>query len=105
VPLSRQAIVIFRELHGQGGEFVPSSEEQQHPECGAAPPRPCEGRDQSIRVPGDCLDAAQRDGPLESGRDRATVGPARLAEISGLEVQDVDLQEMTINIRSMRHGD
>ena len=58
------------------------------------------------KVPGGCLGTLLNEtGALESGRDRATVGPARLAEISGLEVQDVDLQEMTINIRSMRHGD
>jgi integrase len=80
VPLSRQAIVIFRELHAMrvcvsGGEFVPSPDEQQHPECGTAPARLCKGRDQRVGLPGDCLDAAQRDRAVESRRNRATAGP------------------------------
>jgi integrase len=83
VPLSRQAIVILRELHGMTGksEFVVSGRrvispmhEQQHDECGTTPARLLEGRGQRVGLPGDGFNPAQRDGPLESGCDRAATG-------------------------------
>jgi integrase len=78
VPLSGQAIVIFRELHGMTGqgEYVfpavdsfrrpMSNNTQQHPECGTAPAGLRKGRDQRVGFSDDRLDAAQRDGAMRT---------------------------------------
>jgi len=60
-------------ISGRG--FVPSPDEQQHPECGTTSAGQRQGRDQRVGLPGDRLDAAQRDGAVESGRDRAAARP------------------------------
>jgi integrase len=68
VPLSRQALVILRELHAMTGrgEFVfPAVDsfrrpiEQQHAECGIAPAWLLQRGGQRVRLPGDRFNAAQ----------------------------------------------